>query len=175
MKRLFGAILASALIVAMSVTAFAANSSTAAATMSTGTVVDEKGVVQAFTSEGTAQGINNAYLGNMAASTDIGGVAVAAVPAAESKVVYDAAKSLIGPNCYLITAFKPVAAVNGVVTISNASFKEGTNVTVLVRLADGSILKIKPTKIVNGKLVLALPDGVAVSSMSAFYDAVAPW
>lgn len=185
MKKLISAILTGALIVAMSVSVMAACSASAPAkaeetkpattTMSTGTVVDSQGVVQAFTSAGTPQGVNNAYLSNLASTTKVAGAATTAMTAAENKVVYDYAKTAIGKNCYMITAFKPAAPVAGSVKVDCPNFKAGTNVSILVTTADGKVLVLKPAALVNGSLVVALPDGAVATSVSVFYDAVAPW
>jgi len=185
MKKFMSAILTGALIVAMSVSVMAACSSSAPAkaeetkpattTMSTGTVVDSQGVVQAFTSTGTPQGVNNAYLANLSSSTKVDGVATTAMTAAENKVVYDFAKTAIGPKCYMITAFKPAVPATGSVKVDCPNLKAGTNVSILVTTADGKVLVLKPAALADGSLVIALPAGTTATSVSVFYDAVAPW
>lgn len=171
MKKLVSALLVSVLTVAMIVPVVASSSVTTSAKAgeAVATQVAEDGSFICYQTEGTPQGINNAYLANMAASTTIAGVATEAISANESKALYDAAKAALGKNCYMITAFKAVAA--GPVRVENSALKAGTNVTVMVKTAAGVVAV--PAIVVDGAISFVMPEGAM--SVAVFYNAVAPW
>ena len=155
-KRITSAVVAALLVVSMTVTAFAAGSNSGS------NAASNAGQQTAYTTP-TGQQITDTLVAQLAAVTSNGGN-VAPVSKTTVIAVSNYLKA-IGLNAALIASFVDLGPA-GQTTISAANIVPGMDYSIIIQLADGRVVIVKPKKVANGSLVYDKPEGAISVSIA---------
>ena len=167
-KRIISVVVTALLVVSMTVTAFAAGSNSGSGAASNVQPTAPAAETPTYTTP-TGQPITDALVTQLAAVTTNGGN-VAPVSKATVVAVSNYLKA-IGLNAALIASFVDLGPA-GATTIKATNIVPGMDYSIIIQLADGRVVIVKPKKVANGSLVFDKPAGAISVSIAA--SATAP-
>ena len=162
-KRIISAVVSALLVVSMTVTAFAAGSNSGSNAASNASQPAAQPAAQPTYTTPTGQPITDTLVAQLAAVTSNGGN-VAPVSKNTVIAVSNYLKA-IGLNAALIASFVDLGPA-GQTTISAANIVPGMDYSIIIQLADGRVVIVKPKKVANGSLVYDKPEGAISVSIA---------
>ncbi|MCR5256222.1 MAG: hypothetical protein K6D96_09900 [Acetatifactor sp.] len=165
-KKLIGLVCAMTMVIGMSTTALAATSSTSSAAASSAaaskTTAATAEVLVTADKNTTGQVLTENTLGFFVEDTKVTGVAgatVSEVTTSEAKALIEKAQAIAGSNSFIATMVDlevPAGTGKATFTLTCSNVWKGQNVTVLHKLANGTIETVKPDSVEDNKVTFTL-------------------